>query len=322
MKADDRSWMRPLGTTGLTVSAVTAGGGPLGSMPQNFGYEVQEEEGIALVEAVLSSPIRCLDTANGYSGGASERRIGKAIERFGGLPPDFQVFTKVDARGRDYSGERVRISLQESKARLGLSHLPLVFLHDPEYFSFEEMTRPGGAVDTLVRLRDQGEVGHIGLAGGEVHEMSRYLALGCFEVLLVHNRWTLVDHSAEDLIAQAAESHVPVVNAAIYGGGILANTRGGRRDYAYRPAAPETLRAVELMDELCGRWNVSLASVAVAASIRDPHISTTIVGFSKPERIAGLVAAFDLELPDEFWGQLDELRPPREVWLDWRKAGQ
>ena len=97
-------WMRPLGSTGLQVSAVCAGGAPLGSMPENFGYEVSYADGVALVSRILDSPIRMLDTANGYSGGESERRIGAGITAFGGLPTDFLVATKVDARNADFSG--------------------------------------------------------------------------------------------------------------------------------------------------------------------------------------------------------------------------
>ena len=118
-------WMRPLGSTGLQVSAVCAGGAPLGSMPENFGYEVSYADGVALVGHILDSPIRMLDTANGYSGGESERRIGAGIAAFGGLPADFLVATKVDARNGDYSGERVRASVAESKERLGLDFLAL-----------------------------------------------------------------------------------------------------------------------------------------------------------------------------------------------------
>ena len=132
-----RPWLRALGGTGLEVSAVCAGGAPLGSMPENFGYEVSESDAIDLVRAVLGSRIRFIDTANGYSEGRSEQRIGAGIAAAGGLPGDFLVATKVDARGRDYSGDRVRESIGESKRRLGLDVLPLVYLHDPEFHDFD-----------------------------------------------------------------------------------------------------------------------------------------------------------------------------------------
>lgn len=319
---DSADWMRPLGRTGLTVSAVTVGGGPLGSMPENFGYEVAAQDAVELVQKVLASPIHTIDTANGYSGGESERRIGRGIAQYaaehGAVPKDLLVITKVDARGGDYSGERVRASVAESSERLGISPLPLVHLHDPEFHDFDAMTAPGGAVDTLVRLREEGAVGHIGLAGGNVHEMARYLQLDVFEVLLVHNRWTLVDHSAEALIRDARDRGMGIVNAAIYGGGILANPRSGSTTYGYRAAPPETLAAIAAMDELARRHGTDLATVALQASLRDPLVDTTVVGFSKPERIDTIVRSAKAELPGELWDELDALRPPPHAWLDAR----
>jgi D-threo-aldose 1-dehydrogenase len=308
-------WIRPLGLTGLAVSAVCVGGAPLGSMPENFGHEVAYADAVALVESILDSPIRWIDTSNGYSGGESERRIGAGISRHGGLPRDFLIATKVDPRSGDYSGARVRDSVAESKQRLGLTELPLVYLHDPENFDFKEMTKPGGAVEVLMALRDEGEIGHVGLAGGPVQEMSRYLELGGFEVLLVHNRWTLVDHSADDLIAQAEDLGLAVVNAAIYGGGILANPTG-RTTYGYRPAPPETLQAIHEMDRVCGEAGTTLATAALLASVRDPRITATVVGISKPSRLARIVASLTADLPGSLLDHLADLLPDRHNWLD------
>lgn len=308
-------WMRPLGRTGLNVSAVCLGGSPLGSMPGLYGHEVSGEQGVATVRAVLDSPIRTLDTANGYSDGESERRIGRALAEAGGPPEDVVVITKVDPRDRDYSGDRVRASVQESRERLGLDHLPLVHLHDPENFPFEEISRPGGAVDALVALRESGEVGAIGLAGGRVQEMTRYLALGVFDVLLVHNRWTLLDRSAGDLLRQAEDAGLGLVNAAVYGGGLLAGGGTGGM-YGYRPAPPEVRRAAERMRVVCERYGTDLRTAALQFSVRDGRFATTVVGMSRPERVAQTVDAVSAPLPDDLWSELEECLPPEHTWLD------
>lgn len=313
----EHSSTRQLGSTGITISALTLGGGPLGSMPENFGYEVAESQAIELVRAVLDSEIRSIDTANGYSEGRSEERIGRGIAEHGGLPDDYLVMTKVDARDGDYSAARVSESLRESSARLGIgSPLPVVFLHDPEFYAFDQMTAPGGAVDALVRAREDGIVSHIGLAGGDVHEMERYLDLGVFEVLLVHNRWTLVDRSAGRILGLAASRGVGVVNAAVLGGGILADTTGRSTSYGYRPASAETLRAIDGMRRVCTRWETDLGSAAVRFSTRDARIATTVVGVSKPERLGSTTAASTLDRPQEFWDELEALLPSPENWLD------
>ena len=68
--------------------------------------------------------------------------------------------TKVDPLpgSRDFSGSRVRASVSESLQRLGLDHLQVVYLHDPEKITFTEATAPGGAVDALIQLREEGVI--------------------------------------------------------------------------------------------------------------------------------------------------------------------
>lgn len=308
--------LRALGSTGLSVSPITLGGAPLGSMPENFGYEVTEDDAIALVRAVLDSDIRTIDTSNGYSDGRSEQRIGRGIAAYGGLPADAVVITKVDAAGADYSGDRVRRSLEESRERLGIDPLPVVHLHDPEFHAFDELTAPGGAIDALVLARERGTVGHLGLAGGDVHEMSRYLELGVFEVLLVHNRWTVVDRSAGPIIARAREMGVAVVNAAVLGGGILADESGRQTMYGYRPASEAMLRAISDMRAVCRRYDTDLATAAIRWSTRDDRIASTIVGISKIPRIESTIEAATCELPDDFWLELESLVPSSQHWVD------
>src|SRR4051812_36305798 len=191
---------RPLGDTGLAVTPLCIGTSPLASMPDTYGYATPEEEAIATVEAVLRSAVNFLDTSNGYGrDGAGERRVGAAIRRAGGLPEGFVLATKVDpdpATG-DFSGARVRASLAESLERLGVDRVPLLHLHDPERIAFAEATAPDGPVAALVELREQGTVDFIGVAGGELDEMWRYLDTGAFDVVLNHNRFTLLDRSAQ-----------------------------------------------------------------------------------------------------------------------------
>jgi D-threo-aldose 1-dehydrogenase len=308
-------WLRPFGSTGITVSAICMGGAQLGSMPELFGYEVTEDAAIDLVRQVMDGPIRFLDTSNGYGGGRSEERIGMAIAQHGGLPADFVVSTKVDALDGDYSGARVRASVRESMDRLGIGALPIVFLHDPEFHPYEVLTEPGGAVDALVALRDAGDIGHIGVAGGDTREISRYLDLGVFEAVLVHNRWTLVDRSAGPLFDRASAAGIAVVNAAVYGGGLL-TASGGNGNYAYRPARPAVREAAWEMGEVCRRWGTDLATAALHFSLRDPRIASTVTGFTKPSTLARTLEAVKVDLPEPFWEEIETLVPHPEHWLD------
>ncbi len=308
---------RALGRTGLQVTPVCIGGSPMASMPEIYGYEAPEERAIQTVLAAFESRCNFLDTAPSYGDGTGEQRIGEAIRRRGGLPAGFVVATKVDAHAvtRDYSATQVRRSCEESLERLGLDRVPLLYLHDPEVASFEDIAAPGGAIDELVRLRDEGFAEHLGLAGGPVELMSRYLDLDVFEVLISHNRWTLLDRSADRLFDQAARKGVAIVNGAPFGGGILATGASARTTYAYDPASPELLSAVTQIEGICAAVGVPLAAAALQFSMRDPRISSTIVGVSRPERIAETERLAAWPIPEELWAQLAPLTPPASTWL-------
>ena len=310
------TWLRPLGATGVTVSAVSMGGSQLGSRPELFGYEVTEEEAVQLVRRVLDSPIRALDTSNSYAEGRSEQRIGRAIREYGGLPADFVLSTKVAPKLGDYSGERVRASVRESMERLGIDRLPLVFLHNPELYPFELMTTPGGAVDALVELRDSSIIGHIGIAGGDTRGLIQYLDLGIFEAVLVHSRWTLVDRSAGPLFDRAVKDGLGVLNAAVYGGGLLTSAAGGNGSYAYRPASLAVRQAAAAMVKVCAEWGTDIATAALRFSLKDQRITSSIAGFTKEATLVRTLDALDVELPDPFWQEIEALTPSPEHWLD------
>jgi D-threo-aldose 1-dehydrogenase len=308
--------VRALGATGLRVTPLCVGGGPLGSMPENFGYDVSAERGIATARRVLDGPINFLDTAAGYSDGESERRIGVAIAEAGGLPHGFVLATKVDRDGRtgDFSGAQVRRSVEGSLRRLGLDRIQLLYLHDPEHISFAEGVAAGGPVEALLRLRDEGVAEHLGVAGGPVELMSQYLRTGAFEALITHNRWTLVDRSAGDLIDEAVQRGIAVVNGAPFGGGILAKGTTQSTAYAYQDAPPPILDRVRAMEQACDAYDVPLAAAALQFSTRDPRITSTIVGISRPERVDETLRLAAWDIPGELWSRLEPLAAPPELW--------
>jgi D-threo-aldose 1-dehydrogenase len=307
---------RPLGRTGLEVTPVCVGGGPLGSMPENFGYDVSAERGIATAQRALDGRINFLDTSAGYSDGESERRIGAALAATGGLPPGFVLATKVDRDmdSGDFSGDQVRRSAEGSLTRLGLDTIQLLYLHDPEHISFDAGMASGGPVEALLKLKDEGVAQHIGVAGGPVALMSRYLRTGAFEALITHNRWTLIDRSAGDLIDEAVGLGIGVVNGAPFGGGILAKGSAASTDYAYHSAPPEILQRVRAMEAGCREHEVPIAAAALQFSTRDPRITSTIVGISRPERVDETLRLAQWDIPDALWDVLEPLAAPSQLW--------
>jgi D-threo-aldose 1-dehydrogenase len=311
--------LRPLGGTGLRVTPICVGTSPLASMPRLYGYEVPDERAQATVDAVLDGPLNFLDTSNNYGGGSAERHIGAVLRKRGGLPPGVVLATKVDADPAtgDFSGARVHRSVEESLERLGLDRVQLMYLHDPEYhLTFEEAMADDGPVAALVSLREQGVLAHLGIAAGPIPLMRRFVATGAFEVVLSHNRYTLVDRGAEPLIDDAAKRGIAYVNAAPYGGGMLVKGPDVQPRYAYRETPDEVRDAVRAMQDVCRAHGVSLQAAALQFGMRDPRVASTVVGLSEPARVAETVALAAVDIPEPVWDELAALAPARRFWLD------
>src|ERR1700736_5439903 len=278
--------LRPLGSTGLQVTPICIGSAPLGNMPETFAYEVAEERALATIRAFFAghgnsgtSPINFLDTAASYGDGESERRIGIVLRELGGLPPGFVLATKADRDMQTgiFTGPQMRRSVERSLRLLGLEQLQLVYLHDPENISFEEAMQPGGPVDALQHCKGEGLIAHLGVAGGPIDMMIRFVETGLFEAAISHNRFTLLNREAEPLWGVCARRGVAALNAAPYGSGILAKGPRAYPRYMYNQASPDLLRRARQMEEACQRYGLPLAAAALQWATRDARIASTIV---------------------------------------------
>ena len=282
-------------------------------IPAVYAAETSFEQAVETMHAVLSGPFNFVDTSNGY--GDSERQIGRAITERGGLPDDLLLATKVDPApgSSDFSGDRVRQSVAESRERLGMDQLPLVHFHDPERVPFDEAMGPGGAVETLLELKQEGVIGHLGVAGFDGSLLQRYLETGVFDVLLIHNQFTLIDQSAGALFDTAVELGVAVLNAAPYGGGMLAKGPDAVPLYCYGIDREEIRERARAMQSACRNAEVPLAAAALQFSLRDPRITSTVVGVSRPERVQATADLAAWPIPEHLWEELGPHMQPGRV---------
>jgi D-threo-aldose 1-dehydrogenase len=259
-----------------------------------------------------------LDTSNIYGDSRAESLIGAALARSGALPDNFVLQTKLDrdlANG-NFSAAQMWRSLEQSLERLGLTHLQVLFLHDPEVVGFDSASAPGGPMDALIRMKDRGLVDSIGISGGPVPMLQKFVDTKEFDVIITHNRYTLVDNSALPLLESAQALGMGVNNAAPYGGGGLSGRAGAAERYGYRDAPPEVRTAIEAMGRTCREAGVPLSAAALQFSLRDPLISSTVVGVSSNDRLDAALADAAVEIPDSLWHELDRLRPLARFALD------
>ena len=275
-------------------------------MPDTYGYSVDEERARETVRAIFDGPTNFLDTSRLYGFGRSEQRIGEVIRERGGLPEGFVLSTKLDrdVETNRFDAAQARRSLEESMAALGLDRLQLVHLHDPEYAaSPTDVTGPDGAVAELFKMKAEGLVEAVGLAAGKVSVMMPILQDWDFDALITHNRFTLVNRNAEEMIDFAVAKGVAVLNAAPYCGGVLAKGSAEYRRYVYQEAADAVLDPIRRIEAICARHDIPPGAAALQFSMRDRRVAATICGVSRPERIEQTLQWAGHPIPEAAWDE-------------------
>jgi D-threo-aldose 1-dehydrogenase len=290
---------------GHSLPPIGIGCAPLGDMPDTFAYSVPDDLAMATVRAALESDLNWLDTAAKYGHGESERRIGRVLREMGGLPEGAFLNTKIGATedGR-YDAASTRELFARSQELLGIETFDLVFLHDPEQRPWEEIVGPGGPLEALFALRDEGKIRHVGLAGGPIDLLINGIETQPFEAVITHNRYTLLNRSAEPLIEKCHRRGIPLFNAAPYGSGLLAKGPDQYPRYAYGEASETQVARARELEAICARYEVPLAAAALQFSLREHRIDGTIVGMTRPERIEQTLGFATVTIPEDCWDEL------------------
>jgi D-threo-aldose 1-dehydrogenase len=296
-----------LARTGLSVTKICFGTSALGDMPDTYGYAVSEERARQTVRAVFAGPVNFLDSSRNYGFGRSEQRIGEVIREQGGLPKGFVISTKLDRdmKTNRFDAARARRSLEESLGALGLDRVQLLHLHDPEHAaSLAEISGPRGAIAELFKMKEEGLADAVGLAAGKVDVMMPMLRDWDFDALITHNRFTLANRNAEEMIGFARSKGTAVLNAAPYAGGVLAKGSESYPRYVYQQASQATLDPVRRIEAICARYGVPPGAAALQFSMRDERVTSTICGISKPERVRETLEWAAWPIPNELWDEL------------------
>ena len=229
------------------------------------------------------------------------------LKELGGLPEGFVLASKADRdlKTGEFSGGQMRRSLERSLKLLGLDRLQLLYLHDPEHIGFEQSMALGGSVDVLRKCQEEGLIEHLGVAGGPIDMMTRFVETDLFEAAISHNRYTLINREADPFweclfwrtVLQPSTPHR--MEAAYWQKG-----RQIIHVICTGVASDEILQRAFKMEELCQHYNVPLAAVALQFSLRDPRISSTVVGITQSERLYQTVELASQQIPDQLWQEI------------------
>ena len=300
-----------LGQTGLEITRVGLGAWAIGGAGYDWGWGTQDDDdSIASIHHALELGVNWIDTAAQYGFGHSEQVVGRAIA---GLDQRPYVFTKggqPEGPGRttiqSLRRDSLRRELEGSLSRLGLDAVDLYQIHWP--LPVEEIEE---GWSTLVELKDEGLVRHIGVSNFSVAQLRRIQQIAPVETL--QPPYSLIAREAEEEILPFAEREgIGVIVYSPMGSGLLTGAMTRERlaalpeddwrkhDQRFQePGLSRDLALVERMRTVAGRHDVSIGAVAVAWTLRNPGVDGAIVGFRRPDQVDPIVGAANLDLTDD-----------------------
>jgi D-threo-aldose 1-dehydrogenase len=271
---------------------------------------VPEDRAQKTLNRFFQGPVNMLDTSRNYAMGESEKRIGKAVKENGGWPKGFLLSTKLD-RNMDtlvLDKNRARESLEESLKTLNVDSVDILFLHDPEYAKdITDITKKDGAMDELFKIKNEGLAKAVGVAMGKVDIMFPLLKDWDFDVVINHNRYTLINREANEMYDYASSKNIAIFNAAPYAGGVLAKGPDNFKKVTYQDATEEKLAPAREFEKVCKKHNVELGAAALQFSLRDSRITSTICGVTSIKSIEKNLAWANAEISSEFWEEISKL---------------
>jgi aryl-alcohol dehydrogenase-like predicted oxidoreductase len=272
--------------------------------------EQDDEQSIATIRRAVELGINWIDTAPIYGLGHSEEVVGRAVE---GLSERPYVFTKASLLdGGDGSvvhnleRDSLLAEVEASLTRLRLDVIDLYQVHwpDPDEDIEEAWT-------TFAELKEQGLVRHIGVSNFDVAQMRRAQAIAPVETL--QPPYSLLERGIEDEILPFAEEEgIGVIPYSPMASGLLSGAMTAERvaslpDDDWRkhdsrfqePELSRHLATVARLQEVAARHGTTAGAIAVAWTLHHPAVDGSIVGFRRPDQVAPLAAAADVELTAE-----------------------
>lgn len=282
---------RRLGETGYELSVLGFGASPLGSV---FGYQIDEDEGVAAVHLALELGVNFVDCSPFYGDTKAETVLGRALAAAPVERDAYVLATKVGRYGPepkdfDYSAERVTRSVQESRKRLNVDRIDVIQCHDIEFVSLDQVWRE--TLPALNKLKKDGVVGAVGITGLPFKALQYVLDKaepGSIDTVLSYCHSNMQDGTLEDVLAPAVKDKgIGLINASPLAMGLL--TQGGPPDWHPAPAVVKDCCAKAAAH--CTAKGADFARIALQHSLRNTAGASTLVGMCTRDIVRQNVAA-------------------------------
>jgi aryl-alcohol dehydrogenase-like predicted oxidoreductase len=327
---------RPLGNSGLRVSALTLGTMTFGGR-DNFAAVGSTDVAAATrqVDLCLDRGVNFIDTANVYSTGVSEEIVGAAIK---GRRDRVVLATKARMPMGDgpndagLSRHHLIAECENSLRRMQVDHIDLYQVH--EWDGETPLEETMAALDALVQ---SGKVRYVGISNYAGWQLMKALAIadsyGFVRPVTQQIYYSLQARDAEyELVPIAVDQGIGILVWSPLAGGLMSGKyrrgvdppAGSRHltDWNEPPVRNEeqTYDIIEALVEIGEGHGVSAAQVALAWLLDRPGIVSLIVGARTEEQLADNLGAADLKLSDGERDRLEELSRPPLLYPYWHQA--
>src|SRR4030081_3620305 len=317
-----------LGRTGLRVSRVCLGMMSFGNDSER-PWVLDETAAEPIVKAAVDGGVTFFDTANPYSGGASEvatgRLVGKLLSR-----DEVVIATKVfmpmtpGENGGGLSRKHILSAIDASLQRLGMDYVDLYQIH--RWDNRTPIAETMGALEDVVRAGKARYIGASSMFAWQFAKAQRTAErAGGTRFVSMQNHYNLLYREEErEMIPQCIDQGVAVIPWSPLARGMLAGNRsrdGERRttrsspdqftDYLY--SQPADFDVVERVAETAGERGVPPAQVALAWLFHRPGVTAPIVGATRLAHLEDALAAEQLKLDDDEMQRLEEPYAPHPV---------
>ncbi len=315
--------LRKIGNTNIAITCFGLGGASMGDM-----YTVANEDAaMKAIRSAYEAKIRYFDTAPMYGFGKSEKLYGSVLKdqprdsfvlstKVGrliltGQPPPESEDTPFVVNDNayaifDYSRDGVLRSLEESRKRLGIDRIDIVYIHDPDVNdSFKQAVEE--AFPTLAALKRQGIIGAVGVGINQGEMLCDFAKNAEFDCFLLAGRYTLLDQVAlKELLPLCEEKNISIVIGGAYNSGILATGAIEGAHYNYAPASPEIMEKTRKIEMVCSRYNIPMKAAALQFPFGHPTVVSNIPGVKTKERFEENLSLFTYPIPADFWAALKD----------------
>lgn len=284
----------------------------LGFGAMQFGRTADERSASEMLEACIGAGINLFDTAFSYTGGESERILGKLIAS---VADDILIATKAP-NDRPPSAANLRTSHEESCKRLRVDTIDLYYLH-----RFDPETPMEETFGTLAEMQSEGVIRHIGVsnfAAWQIMKAQAVCAKFGTQIDVCQPMYNLVKRQVEvEILPACADQDIAVCPFSPLGGGLLTGKyvdgAAGRlkddRTYAARYGQDWMHETARGLSALAERSSIPAITLAVAWVARHSAVTSTLISARNVSQLQPSLDALDLELSDDLYAEITKLSP-------------